>query len=174
MNTTQTTPRLNLWPYAIVTYFVVFISCVVAFIAWSVHQNMDLVRSDYYEQEIRYQDQIERLKRTQPLNAEVNVAYDLARQRITVTLPTTHVAQAKGRIHFYRPSDAKLDRDFPLNLAADATQTLDAKLLHPGQYKVRVEWSSDGQEFFFDRSIVVGTNEPSEGRAARVPDLKNL
>lgn len=159
MNTTQTTTRLNLWPYAIISYFVVFVSCVIAFIAWSVRHNMDLVRQDYYEQEIRYQDQIERLKRTQPLNAEVNVAYELARQRITITLPAAHAAQARGRIHFYRPSDAKLDRDFPLSVGADGSQTLDARSLHAGHYKVRVEWTSGGQEFFFDRSIVVGATE---------------
>ena len=50
-------------PAAIVGSFVIlhFPGVVVIFIAWAVRQDMDLVRKDYYEDEIRFQESIESL-----------------------------------------------------------------------------------------------------------------
>ncbi|MEW6305290.1 MAG: FixH family protein [Verrucomicrobiota bacterium] len=149
--------RRNPWPYAIIGYFVVFISCMAAWIAFAMRQDMDLVRKDYYEEEIRYQQQLDRMNRTQLLKAEVKVAFDFAVQRISVQLPATH-ADAKGRIHLYRPSDAKLDRQFDLAVGGDGLQTLDAKELQAGLWKLRVTWASGGQEYHFEQPLVIGAN----------------
>ncbi|MBI5775004.1 MAG: FixH family protein [Verrucomicrobia bacterium] len=145
----------NPWPYAITAWFVVFISGIVAWVAFAMRQSSELVRSDYYEHEIRYQQQIERLGRTQPVAAQATAAYDPVQQRITVTVPDGHAARATGVIHFYRPSDAKLDRRLPLNVDTAGTQTMDAKALRPGLWKVRVQWKVGGEEFFFDRPILI-------------------
>ena len=41
----------NPWPWAIIGFFVVFVSCVFSFVIFATHQPMDLVRQDYYEEE---------------------------------------------------------------------------------------------------------------------------
>lgn len=151
----------SLWPYAIVGWFVVFGSAMAAWIVVAVRQNLDLVRADYYEHEIRYQQQIDRQARTQPLGSTVQVAYDAAQQHIRIALPATHAAQARGRINFYRPSNAKLDREVKLTVNAAGQQTLDAKPLQPGLWKVRVQWTAGSEEFYFDQTVVIAPAPPA-------------
>jgi hypothetical protein len=145
------------WPYAIVTYFIVFTAAMSVWTLYAVHQKMDLVRTDYYEEEMRYQKHLDRLNRTQPLRREVQVAYDASQQVITIQLPSAHVRpDMTGQIRLYRPSDANLDRHLPLQVNARGIQNLDAKSLHAGLWKVRVQWKAGGEEYFFDQPVTVG------------------
>ncbi len=150
----------NPWPYAITAWFVVFITGVVTWVTFAMRQQTDLVGNDYYEQEINYQQQLDRLNRTRLINAQLAVGYDTAQDAITITLPAAQASRATtGSIQLYRPSDAKLDHKFKLAANADGSQRLDARKLRPGLWKVRVEWTVDGQGYFFDQPVVVGSHQ---------------
>ncbi|HYU45851.1 MAG TPA: FixH family protein [Terriglobales bacterium] len=153
----QTIKSPNPWPIAIIAFFVIAITGIVAFVVFATRNKMELVRHDYYDEEIRYQQQLDRLSRTRPLNAQVTVAYNPARHQIRIKLPSEHAQRpTSGRIHFYRPSDASLDRDFELAVNADGVQDVDTKKLRAGLWKVRVYWKVNNEEYFFDQSVVVG------------------
>lgn len=157
MPTAHPTNR-SLWPYAIIGWFVIFGTAMAVWVVFAVRNDMDLVSADYYDREIRHQQQIDRQARTLPVQSEVKVAYDAAQQRITIALPAAHAGQARGKINFYRPSDAKLDREAKLSLNAAGTQELDATLLHPGFWKVRVQWTVNGEEYYFDQDFTIAPN----------------
>src|ERR1043166_10080260 len=102
-----TSPKNNPWPIAIAAYFAVFGVFIVAFTIYATSQRTDLVGRDYYDQEIRFQQQLDCLNRTQPIHAQVSVTYDALQQSVIIAVPAAHArAQISGRIHFYRPSDA--------------------------------------------------------------------
>ena len=146
----------NPWPVGIVAFFIGFIAVIVGLIVFLSSQGMDLVTPDYYEQEVRYQSQHERIGRTEALAQQINVSHDASAQRITITLPASHAQQScLGDIQLYRPSDASLDRRIKLEVGTQGTQALDAKDLQPGLWKVRVTWKAGGQEFYTDQSVVV-------------------
>jgi len=48
-----------------------------------------------------------------------------------------------------------LDRSLKLEVDPAGTQAIDAALLAPGLWKVRVTWTTDSREFFIDQKIVV-------------------
>ena len=101
----------NPWPAGLVIFFVVFISYIACFITFASRQRMDLVRADYYDQEIRFQKQIDRVQRTAPIMANAAMAYDTKTKRSPLTFPQTMAAAGfSGTIDFYRPSDANMDR----------------------------------------------------------------
>jgi hypothetical protein len=146
----------SLWPYAIIGWFVVAIIATVMWVTFAMRQRVDLVGKDYYEQEMRFQQQIDRLARTKPMEVEVHASYDAAQRAIVVTLPAGHARQPlTGSIQLYRPSDANLDRNVPLAVDASGTQRLDARQLLAGLWKVKVKWNFSGQEYFFDQPVVV-------------------
>ena len=150
------TIRTNPWPYAIIGWFLLFGSAMAAWVVVAVRNDPELVRPDYYEQEIAYQKQIDRLNRTASVRGEVSVAYDYSRNQVTLQLPPTHLStQLKGQIHFYRPSNAKLDFDLPLDLNPAGAQRVSTSKLQAGLWKVRVSWTSGGQEYFHDQSLVL-------------------
>lgn len=147
----------NLWPFGIVLALGLFAAGTVALIVIASSHKVDLVATDYYEQEIQFQSQLERLNRTAPFGDEVKVAYDATTRRITISLPAGHAnPDTAGRIHLYRPSMTGKDRELALNLDADGRQSVDAAALLPGLWKVRVHWTAQNQEYFADRSVLVG------------------
>jgi len=151
-------PR-SFWPHAIIGYFVLFIAGMVSFIAWAVRQNMDLVRPDYYEHEIRYQQHIDEVERTRRIESQVAIDYAPGEQVIVISLPPSHAPSATGTIHLYRPADESLDREIPLHVEMNGTQRVDVKDLRGGLWRVRLNWSAHGEDYFFDQAIVVA-NRP--------------
>src|SRR5262245_24832520 len=80
----------NPWPISIIAFFALFIMFIVAFIVFAMRQEVDLVRHDYYDQEVRFQQQLDRLTRSRFLSAEVAISYDAGHQQITLKLPAEH------------------------------------------------------------------------------------
>jgi nitrogen fixation protein FixH len=140
--------KRNPWPYAIVLYFVVFIAAIVAWITFAVRNEHELVRSDYYEQEIKFQKDIDGQSRAAGVN--IDVSYDSTQQSVTISLP----AQAdSGSIYFYRPSDAKADREIALALKG-GSQKVDVRDFKDGLWKIRVTWMQAGAEYRHNSTLV--------------------
>ncbi|MFA6546060.1 MAG: FixH family protein [Limisphaerales bacterium] len=154
-NAANQAPPRSAWPYAIIAWFIVFGSAMAVWIAVALRQNMDLVSADYYEHEIRYQQQIDRQARTQSLEAKARLTYDAGQQRLTIALPAGHASQARGKVALYRPSDARLDRESKLSVNSAGEQMLDTKGLRPGLWKVRVHWTFGGEEYFYDQAVTI-------------------
>jgi nitrogen fixation protein FixH len=152
----ETEPKFNPWPYGITAFLVLFFGCVVSFGIFAVRQRVDLVRVDYYEEELRYGKQYDRLSRTKSLEHSLSVAHLPEAHQIAVQLPPEHAVNgAKGTIQFYRPSDARLDREMPLATTASGMQLLDASTLQAGLWRVRVTWQSGGHEYFHASNVVI-------------------
>ncbi|HEY9509115.1 MAG TPA: FixH family protein [Verrucomicrobiae bacterium] len=151
-------PR-NLWPWGIVLTFVIFISGTAGLIVLACQQNSDLVSANYYEDEVRFQTQIDRLQRARNLTSPAEIRYDAARREIIFTLPAEQVrTETHGNIQLYRPSAAGLDRSINLQPDAAGSQSLDAKALLPGLWEVRVLWTVNGLDYRVDQKIIIPGN----------------
>jgi nitrogen fixation protein FixH len=147
----------NPWPTAIIGYFVVFISFLIGFVAFASRQRVELVRKDYYDEEILFQQQIDRAKRTQPFHGRVFVNYDAAARGITVAVPPEHVSDGfSGKVTFYRPSDSQLDRRLELRPDSTGRLTIDARGIQGGLWRVRIDWSIRGLEYSYEDLVVIG------------------
>ena len=147
----------NLWPIGIIVVCALFVAGTAGLIVMACAQKDDLVRADYYEQELRFQSQIDRVERTRRATAQATIAYDNAKRCITIALPPARAAQPiTGTIHLYRPSAGALDRSFPVKVDANGLQSLDAAALTPGLWKVRISWTVDNQDYYLDQKVVVG------------------
>jgi nitrogen fixation protein FixH len=146
----------NPWPLGVVLALVLFGAGTAGLVVLACSQRSDLVRADYYDQEIRHQEQMDRLERTRRIAPETRITYDAKKRRVALSLPETHAQrQPKGQIHLYRPSTAELDRRIPLDLDAAGHQILEADSLEPGLWQVQVSWIVDRDEYYFDQRLVV-------------------
>jgi len=169
MNSTNK-PR-NPWPIAIIAFFIVFATFLATFVVWALGQKQDLVAENYYENEVRYQEQLDRLNRTQAQAGLNLVTFDATRNCIVITLPGAQTPGTSGRIQLYRPSNARLDHEVPLAINAGGIQILDAKAMAAGLWKVRIQWSVNGQEFYFDQAVVVTGGSPDSSPARSVSNI---
>jgi nitrogen fixation protein FixH len=161
---TATSPATNIrkynpWPIGIILFFAVFISSMAAWITVALRNDMDLVRKDYYEQEILFQKQIDRVRRTAALGGAVKLEFDRADSRLLLQLPPDQaLSGVRGKVQLYRPSDAGLDRELPLAVDRDGRQTFDVSELVPGLWNVHAQWTANGEEFFCEKQIVIMEN----------------
>ncbi len=147
--------KRNPWPYAIVAYFIVFIAGIVVWVSFALRNDQQLVRKDYYEQELKFQTDIDGQSRA--ANVTVSVNYDSIKQTVTVALPAP---AATGSIYFYRPSNAKLDREITLALN-NGSQLIDVGAFESGLWKIRVTWTAEGAEFRHNTTIVLAPTKLS-------------
>lgn len=166
MNSTTAKAPYSPWPYAIIAWFVIFGAALAAWITFAVRQKTDLVRADYYEEEVHYQRQLDRLNRTAAIRSEVTVNHDAMKREVTLLLPAGHRApRPVGQIHFYRPSDAALDFQVPLAVDAAGLQRIGTGAMRGGLWKVRVQWSAAGHDYFFEKIIVADETSPGHTTA---------
>jgi len=148
--------KRNLWPISIVGFFALAIAGAVAFVVFCNLHPTDLVAADYYEQEVRYQQEMERVQRTQRLAEPANVTFVAEQHLIRVSVPAAHVgADLTGVIHLYRPSDATLDKHLKMATNAQGLQDIDARGLQPGLWRVKVQWKAGGEDYVLDQKVVV-------------------
>jgi nitrogen fixation protein FixH len=148
--------RWEPWPIALIAFFTVFIGLVASFITFAVRQKMDLVRPDYYEEEIRYQKQFDRIRRTQGLGVEVGMKSDVSGGNLVVRIPAGHVVGLQeGTLQLYRPSDAAQDRLIRLEPGADGVQWVALGDLGEGLWRAKLRWSAGGEEFSLDEEVLI-------------------
>lgn len=144
------------WPIGIAIIYIFFVLLLVAFIVFSRFQRVDLVTEDYYDQEIKYQQQINRIERAQSLSEPLNWIYDKKETLLTVQFPSEiDPVKVRGNILFFRPSDAKQDKLVALNLSSDGTQIISTANLTSGYWKIKFFWQIENDEYYKEGILVV-------------------
>lgn len=146
----------NLWPAGLVLAFALFFIATVALIAIAASQRSDLVCPDYYQQELRYQTRLDALNRTAPFAKLIRVETDPAAEELFLSLPPQLIGpETAGRIEFYRPAAASLDRTVRLQLNPEGAQRLNLSGFEPGLWKVRVFWRTGPEDYLVERNLVL-------------------
>lgn len=109
------------WGKSIALFYGLFVVALLAVVVFSFTQDVNLVADDYYQQELVYEDQINRIKNTESL--EIKPALVLKGNYVELTFPQE--LSPKGTILFFRPSDAKMDRRISVALGVDNKQQID-------------------------------------------------
>lgn len=148
--------KFNPWPWGIVAAFAIFVPATAGLIIMACRHPEQLVRADYYEQEIRHQARMESRTRALRLGLTNVVVYDASQQCIRLTLPTEHArTKPQGRIELYRAAEAGLDRHEPLALDPAGIQRVDARQMKPGPWQVRVNWIFGTEEFAVEQRVEI-------------------
>ena len=114
----------------------------------------DLVTENYYEEEVAYQDQIERIERSKDLSQSVKLNHNPSNKIIVLEFPSDFNADSiAGNILFFRPSDAKQDQILPIRLNDEGLQILDVKNLSRGMWRVKIFWHMGGEEYYDEKTL---------------------
>jgi len=147
-------PQFNPWPYGIIAFFGLLFCGMATIVTIAATHRESMVSENYYEQELKFQDQIDAAARAQKSGA--TIAANAAGGNVVITVPAAQLAQKfSGTLELYRPSEPKLDQTLPLTPRADGTQMLDVSKLATGLWSVRVQWNAGGENYFLEQKITV-------------------
>ncbi|WP_304516769.1 FixH family protein [Cecembia rubra] len=139
------------WGKGIMLTLVAFGVLIISMVTICVRQDdIHLVTQNYYEEEIKYQDQIQKMINASQLDHEVLI-YDNQLKVVDLHLPVG----AKGTLHFFRPSDARLDQKIDFYISELSVNSVDVKSLKSGYWRVKLSWVENGTSYYQEKKITI-------------------
>lgn len=142
--------KLN-WGHGITLAILAFMSFIIYIVVQTYSLNADLVQDDFYEEEIRTNDKKLMGQNYAKLNAKIEV--EQKETGIIVRFPE-ELANASGRIQFYRRDDKRLDKFYEINLDKNNTQTLAYSEFLTGAYDIKIECEKNKVKYLHQSSIL--------------------
>jgi hypothetical protein len=136
----------------IVVAFVLFAAFIGTLVVVCVREDISLVSKDYYQEELVYQDQIQRLN---------NVA-DLKEKPVIKVVD--HMLQIEfnqfksmenAELKIFCPSNAKMDRNFLVKSSDTQIQFFKLDPLQKGMHRAKLQWTMNGKEFYLEEVIYI-------------------
>lgn len=139
------------WGHKITIVFILFAGFVATLVTICVKQDFFLVAPDYYEEELAYQQQIDKMKNFQLLNEKPTLTK--SEGQVILSFPS-QLSVEQGEIHFFRPSHAGLDQKFEIKLNTAGQQVFEQSQFNSGLWKTKLSWK-DQQHSYFNESTII-------------------
>lgn len=140
------------WGKSIVVAFVLFAGFIAIIVTICMQQDVNLVSSQYYKDDLNYQQQLVRKNNTEALEVKPQIV--LTTEQLQVSFPTKTFIDG-GSVKVFRPSDDKLDQYFDLKVSTDSVQVFSLKALTSGAYRVKMTWIVEGTEYYIEKFVVI-------------------
>jgi nitrogen fixation protein FixH len=142
------------WGVGITIVIVLFSVITLAFVYFAFTQEVNLVRDDYYQAEVQFNEKLETIKRTEKLSEDVKI--NVLKNNIEIIFPKfLETEDISGTVFLYRPSDRNLDFNFPIKLDSSNTQLIATNKIMPGHWKIDIEWNIDTNLYFSNKTLMV-------------------
>ena len=132
--------------------FMTFILYLVITMSTNKKYSHDLVTEEYYAKEIAYQNEID--AETNTYNLKEEIIGKKTTEGWLLTFPKElEPSKINGKVFLYRPSNQKLDFDFPIVLSGYNLLIPDKHLID-GRWNITIEWDYENKSYLYKKSIV--------------------
>lgn len=146
--------RTFTWGKGLIMVMILFAAALGFFFIFSSSNQLMLVEDDYYEEEIQYQKKIDKIRKTEQLTDKVT--FKQKGDTMNLHFPVSSADDSiKGILHFYRPSDSRLDVFMPLQPDTSGLQQVDLGKLHRGKYLLKLDWKMNGLEYYQEHTLIL-------------------
>lgn len=132
--------------------FVLFILVLVMYVSI---QDIQLVEEEYYQKDLAYQQQIDRIDRTNQLEEKLILNLPDENGNMLIKFPVKKNKEISGTIKFFRPSNDHLDFELPVETDSLGILQIDTKTMARGFWKVKVNWTIDSVEYFKQEPLMI-------------------
>jgi nitrogen fixation protein FixH len=142
------------WGTGLAVVFVIFAIGILIMVRTAMNRDVELVSDDYYQQELRHEDQIQSQKRSNDLSDQPIIG--VSRTWVAVRLPTIFSDDStSGTLTFYRPADRHKDFIVALKLDSTNTQFVPTTFLKKGLWRLKVRWAHHLRDYYHEEAIVI-------------------
>ncbi|KQS27937.1 FixH family protein [Dyadobacter sp. Leaf189] len=138
---------------AIVTLYLGFVAMIIVLVTMSMSQKVDLVTDKYYEEELSFQEKIDKRERSAALRQQVS--WHVSEEGISIYYPQSIPDSAlSGKIRLYCPADENHDLTIQVS-AKNHTQLIPASSVKDGSYQLQIDWKSSGQTYWDEGTVSI-------------------
>ena len=132
--------------------FICFIMFFVIKMSTNDKYSYDLVVEEYYKKELAYQEEIDAEKNLSIFSENINGVK--TKDGWQITFPSEiDSKQITGEVFLYRPSNKKLDFQFPLKISGSNLLIPDKSLLD-GRWNITIDWQYKGKKYLYKDQIL--------------------
>ncbi|BCS34421.1 hypothetical protein TBR22_A36480 [Luteitalea sp. TBR-22] len=139
------------WGVAIAIFYTAFALSTVGFVAFAMTRDVELVSDDYYAQALAHDRRMQATANADGLGQAVSARVEGGQVRLQ--LPREMASRVRGTATLYRASDARADRAEALVPGADGAQVMATAGLPSGHWRIKLQWSADGRDYYVERDI---------------------
>jgi hypothetical protein len=143
------------WGWRIFLVICVFVVFILFMVFKAVRQEFHLVTDDYYEKEIRYQGEIDRIRNARTLQQQILIEYKPALDLVRLTYPENQKDAIKGKIYFFRPSDSGEDQEFIIDPDENGVQVIHVKSLKKGLWQLKINWTYGAMNYQEEKNLIL-------------------
>ena len=149
-----TKKKKSLIPYMIIAAFVLFIAFISQFVYRSIQSPVYLVRKDYYDHEIKYQNHINMSQRSTDINEQINFNYVTKDANLTINFPPEYGVLG-AELWFYRPSNSELDKKIPISVQKGKELVINTDGFEPGKWIVKLNYHTEDNSYYLEKEIML-------------------
>jgi nitrogen fixation protein FixH len=143
------------WGLRIILLYTAFISGILYLVYKCTQEDIGLVSTDYYAQELKFQEKIDRMSNSEKHDAKLAVVYTPEQSNIQITFPEYCNSQnTNGEIVLFRPDNSKLDFKVPVNIT-EGVQNIPTNNLTKGLWRVKSTWNTNNTPFYQEERIII-------------------
>ncbi|PSR12499.1 MAG: hypothetical protein DA408_05035 [Bacteroidetes bacterium] len=141
------------WGTGIFIFYCLFASVLFFSVYKSTQYDHSLVVDNYYEQDLAYQDQFDRIANSAKLTQQVRIQVLPATDQVQLVFPADLPAPLTGNLLFYKANNKALDWELPLMTDGDNQMLVSIGQLPPGRWKLQIHWEA-GDKPYYDEKIL--------------------
>lgn len=142
------------WGHKITLVIVVFIISMLAMVFVAFKQTNEMMDTNYYEKELKYQSLIDAAHNLNAVSNEALLTQTGEGLRLSIP-PALAGNFENGSIEFLRNNDEKKDITLSFKPDAQGLFLIPPSRVSPGSYKVRIKWDSDKKAYYREQNIVI-------------------
>ena len=141
------------WGIGITVLYTGFVAMILVLVSMSIGQKIDLATEHYYEEELGFQEKIDKKERSKALANPLK--WTVGETGITINYPTdTDHETLTGEIKLYCPADKQRDRQFAI-LSENQTQFIPTTHIPEGNYRLQIDWKNKNQTYWNEDIIQI-------------------
>ena len=140
------------WGKGIVIAFLLFATFLAVMVTIMMRQDVDLVSTQYYKDDLAFQQQYERKQNVEALEHKPEITFD-RNQFLKVNFHSLKQIE-EGKLTLFRPSQDKLDQNFVFKPAQDSIYIFQLSPLETGVYRAKMTWKTQGKEYYMEQILV--------------------
>ena len=136
----------------IVVSFVLFAAFIGTLVVVCLREDISLVSKDYYQEELVYEDQIQRLNNVAALKEKpvISVVDHMVQVEFSQFNTIEH-----AELEIFCPSNASMDRKFLVKSSDQPVQFFQLDPLQKGMHRAKLQWEMNGKEFYLEEVIYI-------------------
>lgn len=140
------------WGLRIALLYMGFVALILTLVFTCYGNQTELESKDYYARELKFQDQIDATNNSLSLKSSLQCR--VSGKLVELIFPSElNPAGIKGSVSFLRPSNASLDRQYPIKTDSHGRQLISDAAFSAGLYKLKIDYTVAGKSYYHEEAV---------------------